>query len=569
MRKLLTFILTLGLILALAVGASAETAASKASVFATVGADGVCQVSMQVTLRLEQSDPALTFPVPTQADHVTLNGTRARVKQSGSSKTIDLASALGGMAGEFNFTVSYNLSGVVQLSEVGTPQLVVPILSGFAYPVELLEFSVTLPGQVSSKPAFTSGYHQASIEQDLSAQTSGNTVSGQSLKTLKDHETLTMTLDVDEAMFPDTKLALSDALFDDTAMGVCGVLALLYWLLALRSAPVLGEKTPHPPAGCSAGELGSVLTMQGAQLSMMVFSWAQLGYILIQLDRNHRVLLHKRMDMGNERSSFEQRCFNNLFAGKRVVDTTSYRYAMLCKKTQVLSPNVKPLISGKSGNPRLFRLLCAGIGLFGGVALGIALGAGALLQWFWVVVLAAVGAISAWHIQNWAHSLFLLDKHRIWVALGLSSAWVLLGFIGGVPLVGIFVPLVQLLAGLMAAFGGRRTQTGRQTMSQVLGLRRWLKSMDRQELDRIREQDPDYFHTMAPYALALGVDKAFARQFGKSGIPSCSYLTTGMDGHRSAAEWSILMRRAIEAMERRQKQMPMERLQKIIASFRK
>ena len=569
MRKFLILILSLILVAGLALGVSAETAATKASVFATVNADGVAQVNMQITLRLEQPDPELTFPIPAEADHVTLNGTRIRTKQSGSVQTINLANALGGMAGEFNFTVGYNLTGVVQMSEADVPQLVLPILSGFAYPVELLEFSITMPGQINSKPAFSSGYHQSSIEQDLSAVASGNTITGQSLKTLKDHESLTMTLNVDSALFPNTALALDDAMFDDIAMIVCGVLALAYWLLALRAAPVWGEKTSQPPAGFSAGELGSILTLQGAQLNMMVFTWAQLGYIRIQPDRKQRVMLHKCMEMGNERSGFEQRCFKNLFAGKSVVDTTSYRYAMFCKKMQVLSSNVKPMISGKSGNPRLFCLLAAGIGLFGGMALGFALSANALLRWFWAIVLAAGGAVSALHIQRWAHSLFLRDKQQLWTGLILSGIWVLFGLMGNVPLVGTLVPLSQLLAGLMVAFGGRRTESGRQAMKQVLGLRRWLKRMDRQTLQQIQQQDPDYFYTMVPYALALGVEKAFAKQFGKDKLLPCPYISTGMESQRSAAEWSNLMSKTADAMQWREKQMPIERLQKLIALLRK
>ena len=569
MRKLIIFILSVALVMGFALGVSAETVATKASVFANITSDAVAQVTMQVTLHLEQPDPELTFPVPADADHVTLNGTRIRTKQAGTVQTINLANALGGMAGEFHFTVGYNLSGVVQMSEVGIPELSLPILSGFSYPVELLEFSVTMPGQITSKPAFSSGYHQASIEQDLSAQTNGNTITGQSLKTLKDHESLVMTLTVDGNHFPTTALALEDALFDDIAMAVCGILALLYWLLALRAAPVWGEKTSQPPAGFSTGELGSVLTLQGAQLNMMVFTWAQLGYIRIQPDRKHRVLLHKCMEMGNERNSFEQRCFKNLFAGKSVVDTSSYRYAMLCKKMQVLSSNVKPMISGKSGNPRLFCLLCAGIGLFGGMALGFALSANALLRWFWAIVLAAGGAVSALHIQRWAHSLFLRDKQQVWTSLILSGIWILFGIMGNLPLVGILVPLSQLLAGLMVAFGGRRTETGRQTMKQVLGLRRWLKRMDAQTLEQIQQQDPDYFYTMAPYALALGVEKAFAKQFGNDKLLPCPYISTGMDSQRSAAQWSNLMSGTADAMQWREKQMPLERLQKLIALLRK
>lgn len=568
MRRLLVVILSLILIISVALTVSASTAASKLVIQAVVGSDGSCQVTQTLTVRLEHADEELMFPVPAEADHVKLGNTRIRTRSGDGVQYIDLSSA-GSVAGEPTFIISYNLSNVMQTSEAGTPQMQLALMSGFAYPIESLEFTVTLPGEVTAKPAFSSGYHQASIEQELAATYSGVMVSGNSLKTLKDHETLVMTLDVAPTMFANAPIFLSDALFDDIAMIVCGILALLYWIIFLRAAPILPDKTAAPPAGYSAGELGSVLTLQGAQIHMMVFTWAQLGYILIQLDRNQRVILHKRMDMGNERCGFEQRCFNKLFAGSRTVDTTSRRYAMFCIKMEVLSSNVKPLLKKGSGNPRIFRILCAGIGLFGGMALGIALGAGALLQWFWGIVLSLLGGVSAWHIQKWADSLLLLDKSKVWIALGISGAWILMGLSIALPLVGILVPVSQLLAGLMAAFGGRRTEEGRQIAAQVLGLRSYLRSVDHQELSRIQEQDPEYFHTLAPYALALGMDKTFAKRFGAHGLPACPYLTTGMDGHRSAAEWSALMRRTITAMDNRRKQLPMERLQRIIASFQK
>ena len=568
MRRLLIFVLTFIFIIALAVTASADTAASKLVIQAVVNSDGSCQVTQTLTVRLEHADENLLYPIPAEASQVKLGSSRARIRGGNGVQYVDL-SASGSVAGEPTFIISYHLANVMQTSELGTPQLQLPLLSGFAYSIETLEFTVTLPGEVTAKPAFRSGYHQSSIEQELAATYSGVMVSGNSLKPLKDQETLSMILDVDSEVFADTPLLLTNTLFDDIAMIVCGVLALLYWIFFLRAAPILPQKTATPPAGYSAGELGSVLTMQGANVNMMVLTWAQLGYILIQMDRNQRVMLHKRMDMGNERSSFEQRCFNALFAKGRMVDTTTRRYAMICAKMEVLPSSVHPLLKKNSGNPRLFRMLCAGIGVFGGMALGIALGAGALLQWFLALVTGAVGGWSAWQMQKWADSLLLLNKSNVWKALIHLGVWVVLGLISGVYLVSILVPLSQLLAGLMAAFGGRRTQEGRQAAAQVLGLRSYLRRVDQEELARIQEQDPEYFHSLAPYALALGMDKVFAQRFGDQGIPSCPYLTTGMDGHRSAAEWSALMRRTVAAMDNRRKHLSTERLHKIIASFQK
>ena len=72
----------------------------------------------------------------------------------------------------------------------------------------------------------------------------------------------------------------------------------------------------------------------------------------------------------------------------------------------------------------------------------------------------------------------------------------------------------------------------------------------------------DYLHNPG------AVDRAFAKRFGKEKIDPCPYLTTGMDGHRTAAEWSELFRRALDAMGDRQRRMPLEKLIRIIESIR-
>lgn len=569
MRRFVGIVLAVVLIFALALCASAESGATRMSYYATVASDGSCEVTVTTTLRLEEKTDSLSFPVPLEASEVSMNGDRVRTQKVGQARVIDLSSLVKDLVGEFTFTVNYELGDVIQEDENKKMVLVLPMLSGFSYSVELLEFSVTLPGNIAGKPAFSSGYHQTSIEQSLQSKVDGAVITGSSLKSLKDQETLTMSLSVDEKMFPNAPVEISNAVFDDVAMAICAVLALIYWLLFLRAAPVRRQTGPLPPDGFSAGEMGSVVTLQGTDLNLLVFSWAQLGYVLIQLDRNSRVLVHKRMEMGNERSRTEQRLFKALFGRSHTVDTTSYRYAMLCKKARHLSSEAQSLVSRQSGNPMLFRGLGAGIALFGGIAVGIGIGAGAIAQWFWVVVFAAAALVSGWHIQRWAEGLLLRNKRPVWIGLALSVLWIVFSIIAGQALAGCLMVAAQLMVGLMASFGGRRNPQGKQIQAQALGLRHYLKTVPPEQLRRICKNEPEYFHNMAPYALALGVDRAFAKRFGSDKIDPCPYLTTGMDGHRTAGEWSELFRRALDAMEDRSRRLPLEKLIRIIESIRK
>ena len=217
----------------------------------------------------------------------------------------------------------------------------------------------------------------------------------------------------------------------------------------------------------------------------------------------------------------------------------------------------------------IFRYLGLGVALFAGIAMGIAIGAGAIVQWLWVVMMAVAALVSGWYMQRWAEGILLQNKRALWLGLLMGVLWILIGILAAQIIVGIVLALSQLLAGLMASFGGRHTKQGRQVQGQVAGLRHVLKTISPDQRKRITNQDPEYFHNMAPYALALGVDRAFAKRFGREKLDPCPYLTTGMDGHRSAAEWSDLFRRALDAMESRSKRLFLEKIVRIIENIRK
>lgn len=567
MRRFITVFLSALLLFALAVQVSGLNTTQQVGSYATVSNDGSCSVTMTVTLRLEQPEEKLKFPLPRDASGITLNGSRVRTQASGDKRLVDLSGAVGAMAGNFSFTVNYTLGDIIHTTETDELELRLPLLSGFAYPVEALDFSVTMPGEAGANPHFSSGYHQANIEKDLTWTVSGAVITGSAKQGLKDHETLVMSLPVTPEMFPQTAITLPDFDAINIAMCVSAVVALLYWLVFLRNIP------PHPlaqttgPEGYSAGELRSILTLQGADLSLMVFSWARLGYVRLQWTRQGRVLIYKQMDMGNERSDFEQRCFRNLFGKRQSVDTAGYRYAAFCQQVAKAVPNMQALVRPHSGNPKLFRGLAALVGLLSGVNLGILLGTGAALQWFLVFVLAILGFVSSLCLQRWAEGLFLRDKEKLWLAVSISAGWLLLSLAAGVASIGLWLIVSQTLAGWMATFGGRRTEAGHQVMAEVLGLRRYLKTVSREQLQHICNNNPEYFYTLAPEAMALGVDKAFAKQFGKMRLPDCPYLINRTEGQMTAVQWSQRLHSMLKAMDARKRQMPLQRLIALLQGF--
>ena len=567
MRRLSVLLITLFSILALCIWAGAVTQTSQMNVHTAVSADGSCQVAVSATVHLDESKDSLLFPLPDDADRISLNGSWTRTRNVNGMRCIDLSRAMGGFAGDFSFTVNYNLPNRVVKNDVELLELRLPIMSGFSYPTQTLEFTVTLPGNITTKPGFTSGYHQANIEQDLSYTIDGAVITGRSQKTLKDHETLEMILPVTEEMFPQTTVIAPNLEEVNIATMVIAALAALYWIIFLRCFPWLGRSQSSPPEGYSAGEIHAVLNLQGTDLTLMIFTWAQLGYVIIEKSRNGKVLLHKQMEMGNERSSLERRAFKSLFGARQVIDTSGLRYSELWQKIHKLPPDIGSLVQKHSGNLKVFRFLCALAGLCCGVSLGIVISAGAVLQWPLAVLLAVVGFAASYLMQPWVSALFSMNRSRLWIMLSLAALWIVSGIVLKQPSLGIAGAASGFVGGIFLFCAGRRTDAGYQALLQVIGLYRYFLTVPAKELQEIFQANPEYFFDLAPYAMALGADRTFANRFGKLRLPDCPYIRADRTENLTALQWSNQMRAITKAMDDRRKHTFMERFLRIFSGF--
>ena len=562
-RRIICLILCSLLLLTCAVTAYAETAAVNVTSYSTVTSNGECQVSVTVTIRLEEAVSNLSFPLPREAQNVKKDGSMAHTTKTANATLVDLSNSIGNLIGTFTMRFEYTLPNAVKnvVDEEGKGRLVLelPLLSGFAYPVESLDFTVTLPGQIENTPNYTSIYHQESIKSYLTSAVNGNMISGSIRTLLEDHEEFTMTLDVPEEMFPSVSTYHRVGNPEIVPMCIIAAVALLYWLIFLRTFPVFPKPQKAIPSGLNAGEIGCRLTLTGADLTMMVFTWGQLGYLTMELTDKGRVILHKRMEMGNERSLFEVRVFRTLFNNRSYVEATSSFYAKLSRRTAAMIPGDSSMLMKASGNTKLFRLICCSIHIFGGVCLAMNMTSLGIVQVLLSIGLAGVGVLAAWLIQAAVYRVHLREHTALVAGIIAFVVWNVFGLLAGQILITLVTGLVQILAGIAAAYGGRRSEVGRQNLKDILGLRKFLKEMPKEELQQLRRSDPDFFYNMAPYAMALGLGRQFADQFNDRPIGPCPYLTTNIRGRLNARDWMLIMQETAGAMDSLRKRMDMER----------
>ena len=556
-RRLITLIICLAVMLGCIMPVFAESSATYVENITTITSDGNCQVTIRVNIHIDERVDNLTFPLPLGAKDVMMNGSSARATKRDGALHVDVSDMLGGYTGDVSLKFDFRLEKVVRFED-GKYLLELPLLSGFEYPVERMEFTITLPDDIKGRPYFTGGYRQSTVESIMTIAVKGDMITGSTNQTLDDRETLTMTMEVDEKMFPGVSTYQRTGNPEIIPMIILAVLGLVYWCVFLRTGPLLWVRKNSAPEGVSAGELGCRLTFVGADLTMMVFHWAQLGYIMIQQDNRGRVVLHKRMDMGNERSLFEVKTFKALFGRHRAIDGTGYHYASLARKLDRQIPGERTMCKPTSGNAKIFRILFCAVQLFCGICLGMNMTGNEILQILLAVILAIFGGISAWIIQGGMYRIHLRDKTKVYLALILSLVWLILGLIAGVILITLIPLLGQLLCGIMAAYGGRRSELGKINATEILGLRHHLRKVDSEELYRLRKRDPEYFYNMIPHALALGVEKKFAINYGKKKLQPCPYLVTARPARQNAFSWAMTMKEVAKTLDARKNKMKWE-----------
>ena len=552
----------------LCIPVSAESAASSVNLMCTVNSEGDCLATMTVNLRLESAMDKLYFPLPLNAKNISLNNSAVSTTRSAAATLVDISKLSRDYVGELVLRFEYTLPEAVQITKVtdtGKKEdwkllLTVPLLSGFDYPVETLSFTITMPpGKMPNRPTLTSIYRQASIESDIPFQVAGSQIIGSTKTVLNDHEGVTLNMIVPEEMFPTVSTYVREGNPELPFIIVFAVLALLYWLLTLRTWPIIRTQTTTPPEGITAGELGCRLTMCGGDLTMMVFSWAQLGYLYIHLDERGRVLLRKRMDMGNERSQFENNIYKMLFGTRQTVDATGMAYAKLVRKVQKIVPQQRNMYRRNSGNVRIFRGLACVCQALCGVCVAMNMTGVLPLAILLAIMLVPFSVVSAWLIQDIAYRTHLRGKVPVLIGFVCILLWIILGLLCGQVWIPLGCVVGQWLYGYLAAYGGRRSELGRHDAGQVLGLRRYVKRLPKSDISRFLRNVPDYYFNYAPYALALGVIKPYSRAFGKRKIEPCPYLVVQVTDKHTAEEWGQILADVADMMDHKARRMQIEK----------
>jgi hypothetical protein len=99
-------------------------------------------------------------------------------------------------------------------------------------------------------------------------------------------------------------------------------------------------------------------------------------------------------------------------------------------------------------------------------------------------------------------------------------------------------------------------------MEQIFNLRRHILFGSKQDMAQLLRGNPNYFYELLPYALAMGLDRTFARHFDRLELQECNYLILSSQRQRTASEWAKVLRNAVESLDAKATRLPLERFKR-------
>lgn len=423
--------------------------------------------------------------------------------------------------------------------------------TGWQMPIHNTTFSITMPHPFdSTRLKFSSGFEGYTTSDQVSFKVDGNVISGSCDRMLGPGEALTIALPLPEGYYsevsPDTFLMDVVGPFVPYLLGVLFLIGIVLWILYGRTEKPIPVIQFYPPQGTTPLEVGYMFDGQvdAYDMTAMLIYWADQGYVRFrELEvETGRVFRHKDITIEIEKIAdlpknvppYEATYFRELFSlysfnqKVSIKDLENRFYITLGKvKGQLLKtfrkdPN-RQMVMPSSKKIGIVLAVLGWISLFsvcrlvfhqinpyerlGGTIFAAVIPTIALV--FGIMGGCSIGLLTS-----------RLPRERVKSILHATVSLILLyGIFSALALYFVSNPILALLSWLgctlmvLAPLSKKYTPIGLEWMRYLLGLKQFFEQAEKSRIETLVAQDPEYYYHLLPYAMALGVTDAWAKQF--------------------------------------------------------
>lgn len=512
------------------VPALADYQVDSVAVSAEVSAKGRAQVTTTVQLTFDTATEQVTIPLANaDVSRVSAGDYRFSVDETDDGTDV-IVKNKDGFVGTQTFLITYTVSYADDGDDEADTFTLGLLSSRWARPIGSCSFQVIMPQAFEAEPQIVSGYYGILSAADAGLTVTDTSFSGSVTERMA-YDSLSVVLTLPNQYFAVRSATIPVISITFLSVGMLAVLLLciLYWRLKLRSRRVSSSPRLLRPEGILPCQLPTVLDGSTCDVSAMILEWANLGYLSISYARSGTPVLTRLMVMGSERSKAEQRLFAQIFAQRSRTAITPGRFSRAAAQFRAASNRSlhRVIFDPKSGNPALVQIPCRLL-----LALGIGYMAYQLLPegGGFVVLAVLIGLVGLFYSLQLHNALLRFAALRstspvLLLCLALMLSLLPISLMAGTfPEIAVGIAAI-LFSSIATAPGPRRSARGVDAMAQTKGCRTFYRQAAWKRLQVFQGKSARFFQTQLPNAVALGVEKQFARRFEDLSVPVPEWLT--------------------------------------------
>ncbi|QRN84637.1 DUF2207 domain-containing protein [Clostridia bacterium] len=476
---------------------------------------------------------------PVRIKNISVEGGDTDISSENGSKIIRIGNSEDFVDGRQDYEIRYTLilgadtdaeADLFYLNIIGTE---------WDVPIHKASFTVNMPAPYDfSNLTITSGYLGSEETSNVQFQQTDQGFTGKTLSSLEPGQGLTAYLVLPEGYFADVK---GPATWPKLAILLMGalltVLAYRIWDLKGRDSEVIITPEFYPPDNMTPAEAGYIIdrAVQPTDVTSLILYWAEKGYLEMEEDGKNHFRLFKMKELPQKGvQHYEHYFFNALFnkgSGNQVStkDLKGDFYEEMATAQGMIkssfTDNAERRITNRSSDGYRFLLVVFSLlPLWGMVAYSIyLLNAGyisissALLSGLPTLApIIGIALLSNGFINRKINPRSKTAGLMIggFVFLGGSIvAYLVLTQMANIFLYGLLALLFTLGIGFLGQATEKRTPYGTRILGLVLGYKQFLKTAEKDRIERLLEENPNYFYDTLPYAQVLGVTKKWAKKF--------------------------------------------------------
>lgn len=438
-----------------------------------------------------------------------------------------------------------------------------------------------------SQLGFTSGAFGSISSEDITYTVDGNTILAETTSQLSPYEGVTMRLILPEGYFVNERVPIN---WKPWVYGLCGIMIIGAWLLWLKYGkdnPIFPTVEFNPPNDLPPAEVGYIVDgiVETRDVISMLLYWADKGYIELKEEGKRKFLMIKKCELPKTAQYYERIMFSEMFAcGQKMtlsgvmdmfkmvlgggMDEIQDKLASIqadqeeaAKAITVVSTKdlenrfyqtiekVETLIREKykrSEETSLFTNSSIGFKVLVGLGMSIPMIVGlivalkdnmedfagaivtAVLLGSLVETVLIILSFTVQKRRSMSKTKWTVSATFLFILLGIASGsgFLVAGVFGNEWLLGGVAIASTLIIGWFFIFMDKRTKQSNELLAKIMGLKQFIETAEKDRLETMIQENPDYFYHVLSYAYVLGVTNVWAKRFKNIDVKPPNWYTS-------------------------------------------